>query len=88
MKTLTVETSLCAPQITTLQTELDVAETNISTLQTATSGLNARVFTLETNTIVGQPAADVQQNEQHFVLSGNKILPPRCKAWRQDRDRE
>ena len=61
-----------------LQTGLNDVETHVSTLQTWREGLDPRVSALETNAIAGQPASvesGAQPNDQHFVLSGNKIVP-------------
>jgi hypothetical protein len=62
---------LAAPQITKLQTDL-------GTLQATTSAHGTRLSNLETNAVAGQPAtvdSGFLESEQHFVLSGNKIVP-------------
>jgi phage shock protein A len=54
--------------VAALQTGLVAAETNFNGLQT-------RVSTLEANAITGQPAGSVQPGDQHFVITGSKIIP-------------
>ena len=74
VKTLTVETSITAPQITALQTGLTAATGNYNSLLTTTTALGTRVGTLEIEKIVPR-TANVPENEQFHVLRGTALLP-------------
>jgi hypothetical protein len=86
-KNLTVETSLAAPELTTVQSglagvvnhanNLQVAvndvETHVATLQEWRTGLDPRVTALEANRIT--PRTANTSETQYNVLSGTQILP-------------
>ena len=86
-KNLTVETSLTAPELTTvqmglgnlvnhannLQVGLNDVETLTATLWGWKEGLDPRVQTLEVNQIVPRTANTT--DTQHNVLQGNQVLP-------------